>query len=116
MLTTNRDFAPVRITFAHGRNSRLREVHRLLRCPVQFAQSADSWVLPQSVMEYPILSEDGQLLQILETHADDLLAKRRSFRFVRNNISLTRFRYLGIRSQGVEKAYSELGSFALSCG
>lgn len=75
---TNRDFAPVRISFAHGRNSGIREVHRLLRCPVEFAQPVDSWVLPQSVMEYPIVSEDGQLLQILETHADDLLAKRRS--------------------------------------
>jgi AraC-like DNA-binding protein len=75
---TNRDFAPVRISFAHGRNISVREVHRLLRCPVEFAQPVDSWVLPQSVMEYPIISEDSQLLQILETHADDLLSKRRS--------------------------------------
>jgi AraC-like DNA-binding protein len=75
---TNRDFAPVRITFAHGRNSRLRELHRLLRCPVEFAQPSDSWVLPQRVMEFPILSEDSQLLKILETHADDLMSKRRT--------------------------------------
>src|SRR5262249_41014304 len=68
---TNRDFAPVRITFAHGRNSGLREVHRLLRCPVEFAQPSDSWVLPRSVMEFPVISKDSQLLQILETHGDD---------------------------------------------
>ena len=36
---TNRDFVPARMTFAHARNSGLREVRRLLRCPVDFAQA-----------------------------------------------------------------------------
>ena len=31
---TNRDFAPLRMTFAHPRNLALREIHRILRCPV----------------------------------------------------------------------------------
>jgi len=75
---TNRDFAPLRITFAHTRNSGLRELHRILRCPVEFACAADSWVLPQSIMELPIVSEDSHLLQILEAHADDLLSERRT--------------------------------------
>src|SRR5262249_43958608 len=35
---TNRDFTPLRITFTHPRNADLRGVHRLLRCPVDFAQ------------------------------------------------------------------------------
>jgi AraC-like DNA-binding protein len=73
---TNRDFAPSRVTFAHTRNSSLREIHRIMRCPVEFACAADSWVLPQSVMELPIVSEDSHLLQILETHANDLLSQR----------------------------------------
>jgi AraC-like DNA-binding protein len=75
---TNRHFDPLRITFSHARNSDLREVHRLLRCPVDFAQGVDSWVLPQRVMDLPIVSEDSRLLQILTAHADDLLAARRS--------------------------------------
>lgn len=74
---TNRDFAPSRITFAHPRNSELRQIHRLLRCPVEFSHPVDSWVLPQSIMELPIVSSDGHLLEILETHADHLLAERR---------------------------------------
>jgi AraC-like DNA-binding protein len=74
---TNRDFAPARLTFAHARNSELREVHRMLRCPVEFSHPADSWVLPQSVMGLPIASSDSRLLEILETHADHLLADRR---------------------------------------
>ena len=75
---TNRDFAPSRMTFAHPRNSGLREIHRILRCPVEFAQTTDSWVFPQRVMELPITSGDSHLLHILEAHADDLLSERRS--------------------------------------
>lgn len=73
---TNRDFALLRVTFSHARNADLREVHRLLRCPVDFAQGVDSWVLPQRVMDLPIVSGDSQLLRILTAHADDLLAER----------------------------------------
>ena len=75
---TNRDFAPLRMTFAHPRNLALREIHRILRCPVEFAQTTDSWVLPQRVMELPITSGDSHLLHILEAHADDLLSERRT--------------------------------------
>ena len=75
---TNRHFNPVRITFTHARNSDLREVHHLLRCPVDFAQAVDSFVLPQRVMDLPILSGDHHLLQILMAHADHLLQARRS--------------------------------------
>jgi AraC-like DNA-binding protein len=74
---TNRDFAASRMTFAHARNSHLRDVHRTLRCPVEFAHATDSWVLPQSVIELPTVSEDSHLLQILTAHADDLLSERR---------------------------------------
>jgi AraC-like DNA-binding protein len=73
---TNRDFAPLRITFTHARNAGLREVHRLLRCPAEFARAVDSCVLPQRVMDLPIVSGDSRLLQILTAHADDLLAEK----------------------------------------
>src|SRR5215469_958024 len=75
---TNRDFAPSHMTFAHPRNSGLREIHRILRCPVEFAQTTDSWVFPQRVVELPITSGDSHLLHILEAHADDLLSERRT--------------------------------------
>jgi len=75
---TNRDFSPSRIGFAHARNSGLREIHQILRCPVEFVQAVDGWVLPQRIMELPILSEDSHLLQILEVHADELLSERRT--------------------------------------
>ena len=75
---TNRRFNPLRVTFTHARNSDLREVHRLFRCPVDFAQVADTWVLPGRVMDLPIVSADSHLLQILTAHADDLLAERHS--------------------------------------
>ena len=75
---TNRDFAPSHIGFAHVRNSGLREIHRILRCPVEFMQAVDSWVLPRRVMELPVISEDSRLLQILEAHAGDMLLERRA--------------------------------------
>jgi AraC-like DNA-binding protein len=75
---TGRDFAPSRITFAHVRNSGLPEIHRILRCPVEFAHAADSWVFQRSVMDLPMMSGDSRLLQILTAHADDLLTERRT--------------------------------------
>ena len=50
----------------------------MLRCAVEFGQVADSWVLPQRIMELPIISGDTHLLPILEAHADDLLLRRSS--------------------------------------
>ena len=41
-------------------------------------QGTNSWVLPQRVMELPIVSDDGRLLRILEVHADALLSERRT--------------------------------------
>jgi hypothetical protein len=66
------------MTFAHPRNSGLREIHRNLRCPVEFAETADIWVFPRRVMALPITSEDSYLLHILEAQADDLLSERRT--------------------------------------
>jgi AraC-like DNA-binding protein len=77
---TNRDVVPLRMSFAHARNIELKEVHRILRCPVEFTQATDSWVLPQSVMGLPILSEDRRLLGILEAHADRSLGDRQAIR------------------------------------
>ena len=111
---TNREFAPMRMTFAHTRRSGLREIHRILRCPVEFAQTADSWVLPQSVMELPITSGDSHLLHILETHADDLLSKRRTAIGLRG---LVENRLLGLLPSGkVQKAIvaQQLGMSARS--
>jgi AraC-like DNA-binding protein len=75
---TNRDSALLRITFTHTRNADQREVHRLLRCPVDFGQAVDSWVLPQRATDLPIVFGDSYLLQILTAYADDLLAERHS--------------------------------------
>jgi len=75
---TNLDFAPLRVTFTHARDAGQREVHRLLRCPVEFAQTVDSWVLPQRIMDLPIVSGDSYLLRILKVHADELLTERHS--------------------------------------
>jgi len=83
---TNRHFNPLRVTFTHARNSDVREVHHLLQCPVDFAQPVDTWVLPQRVMDLPIVSGDSRLLQILTAHADDLLAEKHSVSGLQNMV------------------------------
>lgn len=83
---TNRHFNPLRVTFTHARNSDLRELHHLLQCPVDFAQAVDTWVLPQRVMDLPIVSGDSRLLQILTAHADDLLAEKHSVSGLQNMV------------------------------
>jgi len=75
---TNRDFVPLRLGFAHARNAGLKEVHRILRCPVEFTQATDCLVFPQRVMELPILSRDSRLLGILEAHGNHLLEEKRA--------------------------------------
>jgi len=77
-MQTNLDFSPLRVTFTHARDAGLREVHRLLRCPVEFAQTVDSWVLPQRILDLPIVSRDSYLLRVLTVHADELLTERHS--------------------------------------
>ena len=106
---TNRDFAPSRMTFAHPRNSGLREIHRILRCPVEFLQPTDSWVLPQQVMELPIISEDHHLLQILETHADVLLSERRTTTGVRDLVEDQLVGTLASGRMGVASIAEQLG-------
>ena len=100
-MLTNRDFAPSRMTFAHAHNRDLREIHRMLRCPVEFVQATDTWVLPQRIMELRIISEDSELLQILEAHADYLLSKRSAASGIR---SLVEDRLLAVLPSGKVQA------------
>jgi len=85
------------MTFVHARNSGLKELHRVLRCPVQFVQDADTWVLPPDVMDLPIVSEDSRLLHVLEAHADHLLLERQSATGLR---SLVENQVLGLLPSG----------------
>jgi hypothetical protein len=39
---TNRDLVPSHVTFVHARNTELREIHRILRCPVEFGRCPES--------------------------------------------------------------------------
>jgi AraC-like DNA-binding protein len=75
---TGRAFSPSRITFTHVQTSDARKVERLLGCPVEFAHSEDSWVFPERVMQFALASSDGQLLELLRAHADNLLAGKRT--------------------------------------
>ena len=70
--------------FTHARNSDLRKAHHLLQCPIDFAQAVDSSVLPQRVMDLPIISADSYLVPILRAHAGHLVAERHSINGLQN--------------------------------
>src|SRR3954452_17812077 len=98
---TNRDFAPLQMTFTHARNFGLRDIHRILRCPVEFVHATESWVLTESVMQLSIVSGDGQLRQILEAHGDHLLSERRTATGFRSTVENQLF---GVLSSGRAQA------------
>src|SRR5215469_3893412 len=108
---TNRDFVPLRMAFSHARHSELRDVHRILQCPVEFMQAADNWVLPRSVMELPILSEDSRLLHLLEAHADALLSERRTAAGLRE---LVEDRLLAVLPSGGAQVAQVAGQLGMS--
>ncbi len=113
---TNRDVVPLRTTFAHARISGLREVHRILRCPVEFSQPLDSCVLPQRVMELPIVSHDSHLLHILETHAEQLLAERHAANELRGVVESHLARALPSGRVRAAEVARQLGMSARSFG
>jgi AraC-like DNA-binding protein len=97
------------MTFTHARNSGLKEIHRILRCPIKFVQATDSWVLPNRFMELPVISKDSRLLQILKARGDDLLSERRSAVGLR---SLAEDKLLSLLSAGrvqAERVANQLG-------
>jgi AraC-like DNA-binding protein len=94
---TNRDITPTHIKFAHARNSNLREIHRVFRCPVEFMHPEDNWVFSPSVAAFPIVSDDARLLHVLQTHADHLLAERQKVAGLR---SMVEHQILSLLSSG----------------
>ena len=94
---TNRDIVPIRIRFAHARNSDLREIHRVFRCPVEFMHPEDNWVFSSSVSDIPIVSDDARLLHLLQAHGDHLLAERQRMSGLR---SMVEQRILSLLSSG----------------
>jgi AraC-like DNA-binding protein len=74
---TRRRFRPVRVTFSHARNARIREFERFFGCPVEFGRRANLIELSQTDLSVPIIDADKRLLDVLRSYSTEVLAKHR---------------------------------------
>ena len=81
---TGRDIRPVRVAFAHARNSDLREFDRFFGCPVEFGRVVDERVA-SDLLEFsnaavgaPLLTADPKLFKALEPFCDVAAKERRT--------------------------------------
>ena len=73
-----RSICPTRITFAHGRNSHLREFERFYRCPVEFAASSDQLSFSKETLTLPLITGDAYLLEALQPLCEEAARERRT--------------------------------------
>jgi len=74
---TKRRLKPVRVTFAHPRNARIREFERFFGCPVEFGRRANLIELSPTDLRAPIVEADNRLLDVLRSYCVEVLAKHR---------------------------------------
>ena len=74
---TKRRLTPVRVTFAHPRNARIKEFERFFGCPVEFGRRANLIELSPTDLRVPIIEADKRLLDVLRSYCVEVLAKHR---------------------------------------
>lgn len=72
-----RKIRPGRVTFAHPRNSNLREFERFYLCPVEFAAASDLMEFSNDTLAVPLTTTDQKLVQALKPFCD-MAAKERN--------------------------------------
>lgn len=73
---TGVDVAPTKISFEHPPPTSTSEHERIFRCDVEFGAHATAIILPEEVIQLPTIGGgDPALVELLERHARDLLAK-----------------------------------------
>lgn len=73
-----RSIHPTRVTFAHRRNSHLRDFERFYRCPVEFAAPSDQLSLSKESLALRLTSGDLYLLDALQPLCEEAAIKRRT--------------------------------------
>jgi AraC-like DNA-binding protein len=73
-----RDFRLPQVSFAHARNSDLREFERFFGCPVEFGASMDQLDFPNETLALPLVTEDRHLLETLQPICDEAAKERKT--------------------------------------
>jgi AraC-like DNA-binding protein len=71
-----RDIRPIGVTFAHPRNSNLREFERFFGCPVEYGSASDQWSFSNETLAVPLISGDPYLLETLQPFCDQAARER----------------------------------------
>jgi AraC-like DNA-binding protein len=71
-----RNVRPVRVTFAHARNSNLEEFERFFGCPVEYGSASDQWSFSNATLAVPLITGDPYLLETLQPFCDEAARER----------------------------------------
>ena len=74
--TAGRRIRPIRVTFAHARNSYLREFERFYGSPVEFAAPKDQMTFSRDILDLPLITGDPYLLETLQPFCDHAAKER----------------------------------------
>jgi AraC-like DNA-binding protein len=73
---SGRKIAPAKVTFAHNRNSDVREFERFFCCPVEFGAPTTALQLSTDVLRLPLIAADPKLLRVLRPFCDAAAKER----------------------------------------
>lgn len=73
--TTGVDWTPDEVSFQHPEPPDTSEHRRIFGCPVRFSQPFNEYSFDASLLELPAIEADPVLFELLERHAEELLAR-----------------------------------------
>ena len=73
---SGRKIAPAKVTFAHNRNSDVREFERFFGCPVEFGAPTTALQISADVLRLPLITADPKLLRVLRPYCDAAAKER----------------------------------------
>ena len=75
---SGRQFCPVSVTFPHFCLGDARPFVQFFGCPVEFGGATGRFVFPNDVLDFPLVTEDANLLEIVKPLCDEAAKGRRS--------------------------------------
>jgi AraC-like DNA-binding protein len=73
---SGRNITPAKVTFAHNRNSDLREFERFFGCPVEFGAPNTAFQISATALRLPLITADPKLLRVLQPFCDAAAMER----------------------------------------
>ncbi len=73
---SGRNVAPMKVAFAHNRNSDAREFERFFGCPVEFGAPSTVFLISSDALRLPLITADPKLLRVLQPYCDAAAKER----------------------------------------